>query len=338
MIYKFKENRVRRAYFGGSRIDKFVGKEPAKDGRYPEEWLASTVTAFNPDMPKANEGLSICENGRFFTDIIKENPKSILGKDYESGTLSILVKLLDSAGRLVIQCHPTIPFAKKYFGSDFGKTECWYILDAAEDANVYLGFKEGITREKWVELYKNQDVDGMLNALHNFKVKPGDLWFVDGGVPHAIGGGCFMIELQEPSDLMVIPEKVTPMGIVLDERKLHGGLGFEKMFDCYNYNGLSREETQKRYYRTADSGVNGLQTVVGADLTDKFKMSLLRIENEAEVDFNGSYAVAVVTKGNCKIFESGKVCGAAKGDKFFLSADAGKIKFTGNAEIVFCFK
>ena len=114
MIYKFKENRVRRAYFGGSRIDKFVGKEKTEDGRYPEEWLASTVTAFNPDMPKENEGLSVCEDGRFFIDIIKENPKSILGKDYneENQTLSILVKLLDSAGRLVIQCHPTVPFAK----------------------------------------------------------------------------------------------------------------------------------------------------------------------------------------------------------------------------------
>ena len=228
MIYKFKENRVRRAYTGGMKIDKFKGKTDCKNGRTPEEWLASTVTAFNPDMIIENEGLSICENGQFFKDLIAKNPDAILGKG-NGESLAILVKLLDSAERLVIQCHPTIQFAKEQFGSSFGKTECWYMLDCTDDACVYLGFKEGITKEKWQEYFYNQDIDGMLNSLHKFPVKNGDLWFVAGGVPHAIGGGCMMIELQEPSDLMVIPERVTPAGIKLNDSKLHGGLGFENV-------------------------------------------------------------------------------------------------------------
>ena len=58
--------------------------------------------------------------------------------------MSILVKLLDSAERLVIQCHPTIPFAKKHFNSSFGKAECWYMLDTEEDAYIYLGFNISI--------------------------------------------------------------------------------------------------------------------------------------------------------------------------------------------------
>ncbi len=57
MIIKFRENRVRRAYLGGKRIDRFKGKENPTDGRYPEEWLASTAVAFNPDKPIQNEGL-----------------------------------------------------------------------------------------------------------------------------------------------------------------------------------------------------------------------------------------------------------------------------------------
>ena len=144
MIYKFKENRVWRAYTGGSRIDRFCGKEKCEDGRKPEEWLASTVEAFNPDRPVKGEGLSICTDGRVFRDILEEDPEKILGKTLakkHKGKQSILVKLLDSAERLFIQCHPTVPFANEHFHSMFGKTECWYMIDCDEDSkqyNIYL--------------------------------------------------------------------------------------------------------------------------------------------------------------------------------------------------------
>lgn len=340
MIYKFRENRVRRAYFGGSRIDKFAGNEGGEDGRYPEEWLASVVTAFNPDMPKENEGLSVLEDGRYFIDVLKENSESMLGERCEDvkGAFSILVKLLDSAGRLVIQCHPTVEFAKDNFNSPFGKTECWYILDADDDANVYLGFKEGITRERWVELFEKQDIQGMLDCLHNFKVKAGDLWFVAGGVPHAIGGGCFMIELQEPSDLMVIPERVSTAGVEFTEEKLHCGLGFERMFDVYSYEGCSAEETKRRYYRRATPTKNALAPIVDEGLTDKFKMQILRASGEARVNFSGSYAMAIVTEGSCKITVDDDETVASRGDKFFLPAKTGDVLVEGEADIVFCTK
>ena len=59
--------------------------------------------------------------------------------------------------------------------------------------------------------------------LHRIPVKAGDFVFVDGGVPHAIGGGCFMVELQEPSDLMVVAERFTPSGRRIPDAKLSGG-------------------------------------------------------------------------------------------------------------------
>ncbi len=334
MILKFKENRVWRAYTGGKRIDEFKGKAVCENGRLPEEWLASTVTAFNPDRPLENEGLSICENGEFFKDVIAENPAEILGKGGEN--LFILVKLLDSAERLAIQCHPTIPFAKEFFGSDFGKTECWYFLESDADAHVYLGFKEGITKEKWRDLFERQDIEGMLNCLHKFPVNKGDLWFVAGGVPHAIGGGSLMIELQEPSDLMVIPERVTPAGIKLNDQKLHGGLGFENMFDCFVYNGLNEAETRSKYYRQTSFIENDLTPVVDTTLTDCFTMYNLKVENACEVDFNGRYAVGVVIEGGVKISDDSGSREFKKGDSFFSTANSGKIILNGNGKVVFC--
>ncbi|MBO7520264.1 MAG: class I mannose-6-phosphate isomerase [Clostridia bacterium] len=339
MILKFKENRVWRAYTGGKRIDGFRGKKNPVDGRMPEEWLASAVEAFNPDRPVKGEGLSVCEDGRLFADILKENPEKILGKelsDKYNGNLSILVKLLDSAERLVIQCHPTVDFAKENFGSMFGKTECWYMLSCDDNACVYLGFKPGITREKWQELFLRQDTEKMLGCLHKFPVKAGDLWFVAGGVPHAIGGGCLMIELQEPSDLMVIPERVTPAGITLAGQKLHGGLGFEKMFDCFNYVGFSEDETRKKYYRKTLFADNRFSTVVGSDLTDKFSMKTLRVKGETEIDLADRYAVAVVVSGSGALKTANEQFSLKKGDNFFITAKSGVIEFSGNIDLIFC--
>ena len=336
-IYKFRKNRVRRAYFGGKRMDEFMGEKSGTDSRYPEEWIASTVEAFNPDMPKENEGLSVCSDGTLFRDVLSVDPERILGARcafLDGGRLSMLVKLLDSAERLVIQCHPTIEFAKERFNSDFGKTECWYILKTEPDACVYLGFKEGITREKWESLFEIQDIEGMLECLHRFPVKAGELWFVDGGVPHAIGGGCLMIELQEPSDLMVIPERVTPSGVALDEKKLHGGLGFDGMFDCFVYNGRSFEETASLYRRVASFIPNKLSCLVDKSLTDKFFLDVLSVDGECSLDLGDRYAVGVVTDGEGELSVDGETYKLSRSDSFFVCADAGNLKFTGELTLV----
>lgn len=101
--------------------------------------------------------------------------------------------------------HPTPDFSRKHFGTDYGKTECWHILktDTDADAAVYIGFREGITREKWAELFQKQDIDGMQNSLHRFPICTGDTIIVRAGTPHAIGAGIFLMEIQEPTDYIM---------------------------------------------------------------------------------------------------------------------------------------
>jgi mannose-6-phosphate isomerase len=313
MIAKLHPNRVRRTYLGGGRIDAFCGVfADVSDGvPRPEDWIASTIQAFNGSAEIAGEGLGRLEDGRLVKDVV--------------GSLPILVKLLDSDERLVIQAHPTVPCAKRLFNSSVGKTECWYFLPGtAPDACVYLGFKPGVTRQMWREAFEAQE--GLLDLLHRIPVKAGDFVFVDGGVPHAIGGGCFMVELQEPSDLMVVAERFTPSGRRIPDAKMHGGVGWEKMFDVYEYGGCSFEELCTKYVSPANSLRD---CVCGPGLTDKF--SMWRVAGGGNVEMPRSAGVAVVTG------TGGEVNGLAvrKGDRLLL-ADECQVKATVGTELVLC--
>lgn len=315
MVARLKPNRVRRTYLGGARIDAFTGFAPdGSDGALrPEDWMASTTTAFNGTHEIEGEGLGFLEDGRRVKDVV--------------GELPILVKLLDADERLVIQAHPTVPYARAKLNSPVGKTECWYFLDGtASDACVYLGFRPGITEARWRAAFAEQR--GMLELLHRVPVKAGDFVFVDGGVPHAIGGGCFMIELQEPSDLMVVSERVTPSGRVIPERKIHCGLGLDEMFNVYSYDGRTYDELCARYVRRAEATAEGPVTrILGPELTDKF--ALYRLADGARLALTRPACVAVVTGG------AGAVNGLAvrKGDRLVV-ADESSLAVAGAVEVV----
>ena len=329
MIAKLLPNRVRRSYLGGSRIDAFCNIpstfQPPRDAAQPcpEDWLASTTQAFNGTLEIEGEGLGRLEDGRLVRDAV--------------GALPILVKLLDSDERLVVQAHPTVPCAERLFHSPVGKTECWHFLPGtAPDACVYLGFKPGITRAAWEEAVRecsqisNEQLpivnNPVLNLLHRIPVEPGDFVFVDGGVPHAIGGGCFMVELQEPSDLMVVAERFTPSGRRIPDSKMHGGAGWERMFDVYEYDGRTYEETCARYVRRQSAAIDGHRSpsdasgaatrICGLEFTDKFEM--WRLEGGGSVALGGCAAVVVVTDGD------GRLNGlpVKRGDRLLVSGEA----------------
>lgn len=321
MILKLLPTRVYRAYFGGENLDRLEKKANPENTRFPEDWLASVTEAFNPDRKVEKEGLSLTENGKILRDIILENKEEMIGK---RDTMSLLFKLLDSSERLVIQGHPTKEFAKSHFNSDYGKTECWYILN--DGGEVYIGFKEGITKEYWKSLFDSQDTEKMLDCLHKFNVKKGDFIFVKGGVPHAIGKNCFLAELQEPTDLMVIPEKVTPSGVVLAETKLHGGLGFEKMFDCFCYDGYSEEKTKEMYFKKPEKVSDIELELLKCDM---FRLSQLEINGPCEFEME-SYGIAVVVDGDAEI----NGVKLEKGDRVFVSESEKTVSLSGKAVIL----
>jgi len=253
--------RVWRTYLGGALIDAWRGSESPSDGHFPEEWVASVVAARNPGRESVTgEGLSRV-SGQLpgtaqapseavaLADLIERHPAACLGEAHvESFGTSpgLLVKLLDAAERLAIQVHPDRETAGRLFGSPYGKTEAWFFLGGraigGELPYVLCGFKPGMTRQRWEAMFREQDIAGMTASLHRIYPEPGDVLLIRGGMPHAIGPGNWMIEIQEPTDYTIRTERTTPSGYALADAAVHQGLGEEAMFDCFHYETGSFEQ------------------------------------------------------------------------------------------------
>ncbi|HZS23563.1 MAG TPA: class I mannose-6-phosphate isomerase [Gaiellaceae bacterium] len=219
---RVRPTRVYRFYRGGALIDRLRG-EPGLDGERPEDWVGSVVPANNRGRDEPFAGLSRLSSGSFLRDAIEADPR-------RWGTPSILVKLLDPAERLPVHAHPDRPFARTYLGSDYGKTEAWIVLATRrESAEVWLGLREDVEREQYRAWIDEQDTTALLDSLHHLTVRAGDVLYVPAGVPHAIGAGALVVELQEPSDFSIVCEWT---GFPISPDDAHLGLGWDRALDA----------------------------------------------------------------------------------------------------------
>jgi len=105
----------------------------------------------------------------------------------------LLVKLIFTAERLSIQVHPDD-------GEDGprGKTEMWHILEAEQGAQIALGFREPITRERMIEAAKTGEIEHLVRWI---PVHAGETYVTPAHTVHAIGAGIVLCEIQQNSDV-----------------------------------------------------------------------------------------------------------------------------------------
>jgi mannose-6-phosphate isomerase len=344
-------NRVWRTYSGGALIDKWNKLQSPIDTTFPEEWIMSTISSRGKNRPE-KEGLSLLETplGQIpVNELINVDLDLFLGKTVATkyGTTGVLIKMLDSKERLTIQVHPDKEYARKMFNSAFGKTESWYILGGreidGEKTAIYLGFKEDITPEIWSELFKKQDINAMLNCLHRFEVQPGDAFIIYGGVPHAIGSGCFLMEVQEPTDYTMRVEKITPGGLRISDDLIHQGVGEENMLQCFHFDSCSFEEAEKKWKiapQTIEStDAYTYKTIFNRKHTDCFGLNELDLNGEYIMEGNGSFFVGVIYLGETTIECNGKEFYFNQGDEIFFSAAIKTVKWItkSHAKILLCY-
>lgn len=111
-----------------------------------------------------------------------------------SKVFPLLVKILDANTQLSVQVHPEDDYALKH-ENDLGKTECWYVIDAKDDANIIYGHTAK-DKDEFLNKIKTND----LSLWHYQSIKPQDFIYVPATTVHAINEGTFIYEVQESSD------------------------------------------------------------------------------------------------------------------------------------------
>lgn len=348
-LLKTGETRVWRTYGGGAALDRWHGRE-GKNGMFPEDWAASTTRAINPGREEFVEGLSrvvSMEGEPYLTDVIAADPEGFFGAAHLRAfgeKAGFLVKLIDAGERLTIQVHPDKRYAKEILHSDYGKTESWYILGSNSreiQPCIYLGFKPGVTREIWKDIFDRQDIPAMLDCLHRIPVQAGECYFISAGVPHAIGEGCFLAEIQEPTDYTMRTELVTPAGLRIHENQCHQGVGYEKMLDCFHYDGASMEETLARWRSEpvcVKSTMEGrVDSLIDRRQTTLFSMRRIQVNGQLALDAAGCMSILMILSGSGRIETEDGVMEIAQGDVLVSRADCPPIAIAGNLEILQSF-
>ena len=350
-LLKASETRVWRTYQGGRLLDRWHG-HPQGFCSFPEDWAASTTQAINAGREDLIEGLSRVLNlpgEPYLRDVMKAEPEALLGEKHVAAIgpePGYLVKLIDADERLGIQVHPDRQYAAAHLNSRYGKTESWYILGnngAADEAVIYMGFRPGITREKWKRLFEEQDVPGMLDAMHRIPVRPGDAFIVGGGVPHAIGAGCFLAELQEPTDYTMRPERITPGGLRLTDRQCHYGLGFDLMLDCFHYEGVSLEEALRRWksepITLSGSDRGCVRSLIDRRQTGMFTMLHISAEGELELPERDCMSILLCLSGEGNVRAGDYAQPLRRGEVILTTASCGKLTIepdSGAMEVLCC--
>jgi mannose-6-phosphate isomerase len=355
-ILRLPPNRVWRTYPGGRTLDSLAGAPAPADTHLAEDWIASTTQAVNRGREQIAEGISqVCvgldPTLRDLAHLLASDPEYFLGAAHVKkfgASPYLLVKFLDSGTRLHFQVHPTREFAQKFLHSPSGKTEAYHVLsvrDAAPGAEatgyIYVGFQRPPSRKELRQMIEAQDITAIEACFDKIAVQPGDTFIIPGGTPHALGAGVFMVEIQEPSDLVVRFE-FERAGYVLPESARFMERGLEFCLDVFNVAPLTTAELdtrvrcRPRLIRNLGAG-SWTDELIGPTQTDRFRVTKTHLVAPAVKD-ETTCAIAIVTAGRVTVEAGGETHRLNPYDKVFLPAGIGRVSFIpeSRAEILEC--
>ena len=197
--------------WGGRNLERLYGKPLPPNVPIGESWEIT-------DRP---EGVSVIANGplkgRDLRWLMENHQEELLGSAAShDGRFPLLVKILDAQQKLSVQVHPPASVAAELGGEP--KSEMWYVTDAAPDADIFVGLKSGVTRDR----FEQKIGDGSVaDCLHRIETKPGDAIYLPSGRLHAIGAGNVIFEIQQNSDTTYRVFDWNRVGLDGQPRELH---------------------------------------------------------------------------------------------------------------------
>ena len=282
--FKFKPL-LKQTLWGGDKIIAFK----QLDEQLPnvgESWEISGV-AGNETI--VSEGAFA---GKTLNALVSELKDKLVGKEcYQlfGDEFPLLIKFIDAHQDLSIQVHPTDEIAHKQ-GKKRGKTEMWYMMKSDAGAKLFSGLKKQITPEEYEQMVEN---DTICDALAQYTVNEGDVFFLPAGRIHSIGTGCFLVEIQETSDVTYRIYDYKRRDKNGNYRELHTKLAAESI----NYH--VEKDYRTHYVPQKNQGVQLVQSPY-------FNTSLYDLDERMLIDYSelDSFVILIGMEGHAEITDN----------------------------------
>ncbi len=311
-LYPLKfRNILKTVVWGGEKIAPFKGIGTG-ERNVGESWELSGV--------KGNESV-VAEGplaGHSISELVREYKGSLVGdKVYaDSGDeFPLLIKFIDAESDLSIQVHPDDELAARRHQGMRGKSEMWYVVSADEDAYLIPGWDKKITPEEYAARVADKSITEVLRYR---KVKAGDVFFLPAGRIHSIGGGCFIAEIQQASDITYRIYDFDRVGLDGKPRELHVELSKEAI-------DYSVSDDYRTHYEAAPNKETAL-----VDCRN-FSTSFYELDAPIDRDMEGldSFMVLVCIGGSGSLRDDkGNEISLRQGETILLPADTKRFTLT----------
>ncbi len=199
--------------WGGRHLNTALGRTlPDAEAPFGEAWEVV-------DRPDDRGLVATGEHaGSTLHELWSQRREELFGAGLEEAgpDFPLLLKVLDARRHLSVQVHPPTSVATRLGGE--AKTEMWYVLAAEPGAKLFVGVKEGVSRESFERAVEEGETEGTLHAL---EPKVGEFLFIPSGRLHAIGAGLVLFEMQQNSDTVYRVFDWNRVGLDGAPRQLH---------------------------------------------------------------------------------------------------------------------
>lgn len=307
--------------WGGSRLNDDFSKN-IDMSPLAETWECST----HPD------GISVVASGDaaglLLTEVLKAHPEYMGLHKNSKGELPILVKLIDAKKDLSVQVHPSDEYAREHENGQLGKTEMWYVLDAAKDAKLVYGFHSDVKRENLRGSIKKGTVEKYLQKV---AINKDDVFYIEAGTVHAIGAGALIAEIQENSNLtyrMYDYDRVDKNG---KKRELH----VDKALAVASLRSSAEPRQPLRVLKYKRGYASELLCRCKYFQVERMLLNTEACHNMADFKtIDDTFGVLLCTEGCGVILGDGLAMNFFKGDCIFVPANSVEFKLHGKAQLL----
>lgn len=309
---------LKSTIWGGEKIVPFKNIESTQT-QVGESWEISDVPGDESVVANGPDA------GKNLTQMVQEYKGALVGESNFTrfgGKFPLLIKFIDAQDDLSIQVHPDDELAMKRHNS-MGKTEMWYVIDNAEGkAHLRSGISKSITPQEYEAMIADNTI---CDALADYAVKPGDVFFLPAGRIHSIGAGCFIAEIQQTSNITYRIYDFNRKDKNGNTRELHTELSK----DAIDY-------SVEADYRTKYTPK--LNAPVDLVSCPYFTTSVYNLTEPMTMDYSelDSFVIYICTEGSCTVKDNeGNEIAMKAGESVLFPATTKGLEVTPDGEVKF---